>query len=750
MMFVYKLQYTRFTFFALSILSQCFSPQWVSAQTTNFQPPSSPIVKTQNAPKIDGVVNDEEWREAVLIEDFHQVDPIEYGEPTERTEVYVMYDTDALYIGAKMFDSEPSKVTAQVLRQGESLRSEDRLKITLDPYNDKRSGYEFESNANGVRGGGIYVNGDVDRNWEGVWEAKARLTDIGWTAELRIPFKTLSFDDEGDWGFNVTRRIPRKNETMSWSSGNREYTPAYSGTLTGLSGLSQGIGLDIVPSFSVTSSRDYSEDQKETNYQPSLDLFYKITPSINGSLTFNTDFSATEVDDRQVDLSRFSLFFPEKRSFFLRESDIFEFGGIGSQSSNNASSRGDRENARPYFSRRIGLGADGSPVDIDAGAKVTGRYGALNFGVMSLRQGEATANDEIVDATTVSVARVSANILGESNVGFMVTDGDPRSNLGNSVFGLDFRYRNTQLANGRSIIGDVWYQQSKTDNLESNNDAFGFSLDSPNATGLRGSVSGREIQENFNPALGFVSRSNVRQYAGQVGYTHRFQDSYFRSIYSGIDVQRVNVLGGELQSENVLFRLAELENDTGDELVLRVEAVTENLLEDFEISDGVNIVADEYSFTQTELSIETAAQRKADVTLSYRFGDFYDGDIKSASVEVGWRLSKNYLFGVSYSQDKVDLLNGSFTTKLISGQFDFVLSNAISWVNLIQYDNVSESIGFNSRLQWSPKAGQNFYFVINQNYVEQLDDPLATNSTRRSFQSETSDITLKFDYTYRF
>ncbi|MBX2849460.1 MAG: carbohydrate binding family 9 domain-containing protein [Acidiferrobacterales bacterium] len=734
--------------FLLAISGLCSAS--ILAQSENFTPPVSSIVKVEDAPTIDGVLSDGEWDQAITIEEFHQVDPIEYGVPSERTEVYIMYDEDALYVAAKMFDSEPDKITARVLRQGESLRSEDRLKLTIDPYNDKRSGYEFESNANGVRGGGIYVNGDVDRNWEGIWEAKARITNFGWVAEYRIPFKTLSFDGEGDWGFNVTRRISRKNEAISWSSGNRQHSPAYSGTLRGLSGLSQGIGLDIVPSFSATQNRDYDLDQKDTNYEPSLDVFYKITPSINGSVTFNTDFSATEVDDRQVDLSRFSLFFPEKRSFFLRESDIFEFGGIGGQNSINASSRGDRENGRPYFSRRIGLGADGSPVDIDAGAKVTGRYGALNFGVMSLRQGEVELANEVIDATTVSVARVSANVLEESNLGFIVTDGDPRTNLNNTVFGLDFRYRNTRLAQGRSIIGDIWYQQSDTQAIESDNAAFGFSLDSPNATGVRGGFNAREIQENFNPALGFVSRSNVRQYAGQIGYTHRFRNSVVRSVYSSLDVLRVNVLGGGLQSENLLFRLGEFENNSGDELNFQIESIKENLLEDFEISENVNIVADEYSFTQAEVSLETAAQRIADVTLSYRFGDFYDGDIKSAAIELGWRPSKYLLFGASYSQDDVDLSNGSFTTKLVSAEFDVVFSDAISWVNLVQYDNVSETIGFNSRLQWSPKAGQNVYFVINQNYVERLDDPLDPNSNRLSFQSQTSDITLKIDYTFRF
>lgn len=736
-------QFVQLFLLTLSIVASGFLQAQSEKNTT--------IVRVEVAPTIDGVLDDEVWERAAVVVDFHQVDPVEYGEPSERTEVRLLYDRDALYIGAHMYDSEPELISAQVLRNGASLRAEDRLRVLLDPYNDKRSGYEFEANARGVRDEGLYKGDLVDRNWEGIWEVESRFTDFGWVTEIRIPFKTLSFDGEGDWGLNLTRMIMRKNEVISWSSRNRQMTPAYSGTLSGLQDLSQGIGLDVVPSLSVPGRRDYELGEDDSDIEPSLDVYYKLTQSINGSLTFNTDFSATEVDNRQVDLSRFDLFFPEKRDFFLRESDIFEFGGIGGQDRRQTVPRPDQENGRPYFSRRIGLNAEGQPVGLEVGAKITGRYGPVNFGIQSIRQEEDVTTDGVIDATTLTVARASANILSESNVGFIATMGDPNTNLDNSLWGLDFRYRNTRLAQGRSLVADLWYQKTDTENLSGDDAAFGISLEMPNHTGLQGLISASEIQADFNPALGFVSRSNVRQYISQLGYTYRRNGELIRTVFAGVDGQKVDVIGGDLQSQSILFRLLEVETVAEDEFQLRINSQKENLVRDFEISDGIVIPEGDYSFADTRISFQSARQRKVDFGLSYLFGDFFDGDIATSSATINWRPTYRYELGVSYTVSDVNLPGGSFRNKLATANANVAFSNKWSWVNLVQYDNISESIGINSRLQWTPKVGQNVFFVINHNYVERYDGPATgMNPNSRSYHSDTTDITLKADYTFRF
>ncbi|NIL94466.1 MAG: hypothetical protein GTO71_08515 [Woeseiaceae bacterium] len=699
---------------------------------------STSIARTNSPPIIDGVLDDPAWAQAVVVSDLHQVKPVEYAEPSERTEFLLLYDSAAIYVGIRAFDNSPEGIVARVLRQGEGLRGDDRVRLLLSPFNDKRSGFTFLLNPNGVRLEGIYKDGDFDRDWTGIWHGDAQINDEGWTAEMKIPFKTLSFTADSDWAANFSREIVRKQEDMAWVSRNREVNPRIVGTLSGMTGLSQGKGLDIVPALSMSSSRNYVDGSDDTSIEPSLDVFYKLTPGLNASLTVNTDFSATEVDNRQVNLTRFNLFFPEKRAFFLRESDIFEFGGIGGEERNRAITRADRENGRPYFSRRIGLSTTGQPVDLIAGAKLSGRTGRWNIGAQYIRQDDF----EGIDATDIFVARVSANVFQESSVGLIITEGDPRSNLDNTLVGLDYLYRNSRLPGGRQFNASFWYQQSSTTGLDGDDAAFGMLVTSPNNTGWRGSLAYREIQENFYPALGFVSRSGVRQGLANLGYTWNVNGSTIRNINMSVDAQQIDLIRGGLQSQLVEFELIEFENNSADKIKLGYRQDKERLTEPFEISEGVTIPVGTYTYGSPELRLETGSQRAVRLVLSYRDGDFYDGTIRSAETEITWKPSGHFNTQIAFRIDEVDLPQGSFTTELVSTRLDFVFSNTLSWVNLIQYDNVTNSIGLNSRLHWVPEAGRNIYLVLNHNWVETMTD--------NNFHSATNDFTIKADYTFRF
>ena len=717
------------------------------------------IVRVDDVPVIDGVLDDAIWEQAALVDDIHQVRPNEYSEPSQKTEFLLAYDDEYLYVGARLFEEDPSLIGAKILRQGEGLRVDDRIRIILDPFLDKRSGFQFQMNANGVRHDGIYVGTEQDFNWDGIWFGDAKVTAEGWTTEVAIPFKTLSFNPDSDWGLNLARQIVRNNEIIGWSSRNREFDPAVSGVLKGIRGVSQGMGLDIVPAFSTLRLNDRVADRTETNYEPSVDIYYKLTSALNGALTFNTDFSATEVDNRQVDLSRFSQFFPEKRSFFLRESDIFEFGGIGGESNDSTVSRPDRENARPFFSRRVGLSASGAPVGLDAGARITGRIGNWNVGALGIIQEEF----EGVDSTNIFVGRAAFNVLSESSLGFIATSGDPRSNKDNSLFGLDFRYLNTHIAGGRRLEGNVWFQQTDTGRLSENeydllsaeeqaaedarpvgeDYAYGLSLNYPSEDGIKAGLSAREVREDFNPALGFVSRRDVRQYWGDVGYTYRFEDSYLNSVFFGVDSNTSRLIDGGLQSENILLRLFETETNVGDELTLRYNIQKESIRgEPFEVSDGVEIPIGSYRFSETELAIETSRARAADVELSVAVGEFYTGDINSYEALLNWRPSMHFATSLSYGVDFVDLPEGEFDQRVVSTTIATTFTNRLSWVNLIQYDNESNKLGIDSRLHWAPELGRNLFFVVSQGFDR--------DEIRDRYTSEQTDITLKVDYTFRF
>jgi hypothetical protein len=726
------------------------------AEAQEFGPEAGGRVKTlqimasDEEAAIDGVLDEEAWGRATVIEDLHQINPVEYAEPSEPTEIRLFYSPEALYIAARLSDSRADEITAQVLRQGEGLGSEDRFAVILDPNLDRRSGYRFQVNPNGVRWEALYQDAtDLQSDWGGIWQAAASRDEQGWTAEMRIPFKTISFDPSKDsWGINFERTIQRNDESIGWVSRNREMNPSVAGTAVGFFGLEQGRGLDIVPSVSATGTRLYgTAADSSTNLEPSLDVFYKVTPSLNAALTLNTDFSATEVDDRQVNLTRFSLFFPEKRDFFLQDADIFQFGRIGGDSGFGRSGGGggaSRENGRPFFSRNLGLGPNGEPVDIDYGGKLSGRIGRWNVGALDIHQAAFGSIDE----TDVFVGRVTANVLGESTAGVIVTQGDPHSNLDSSLVGADFLYRNTRLPNGSVIAGEAWYQQTDTEGVEGDNRAFGFGFSVPNNVGWNGGVNFKQIEENFDPAVGFVNQPDIRDYSTSFGYRFRFGDSYIRTVSGGLSASRTErIAAGILDSESISaeFNMA---TASQDRMFVNISRNRQVLIEPFRIyaaSDGsreVVIPPGDYSYDEMFLGLRSGNQRKLSAFIGTGTGDFYDGKSTNVRTNFSWRPSAHFRLQTSFDVRDISLPYGDFVVRLASMEAQYVFSSTLSWVNLIQYDNLSEVLGFNSRLHWVPQAGREGFVVFNHNVEDRDKDG--------SFRSTSADMAIKFNYTWRF
>lgn len=721
-------------------------------------------VSSQSAPvTIDGVLDEAFWQNATLVQDLHQILPNEFETPSQKTDVYMSYDDDTLYVAARLWDTEADRITANVLRQGEGLAGEDRFTIILDPYLDRRSGYRFQLNANSVRWDALYQNvSNVQSDWEGIWEGASSRDDEGWTAEMAIPFKTISFNpNTNDWGVNFERTIRRNGETIGWVSRNRQQNPGVAGIASGFEGMQQGRGLDIVPSATVRNEKNYSGVSDTTSeFEPSLDVFYRLTPSLNAALTINTDFSATEVDDRQVNLSRFNLFFPEKREFFLRDADIFEFGRIGSVTGgagrNVAIPNSALQNARPFFSRRIGLSATGQPVDIEYGGKLSGRVGRWNVGALAIRQGEF----EDVEASDIFVGRVAANVFEESTVGVILTDGNPRSNVDNSLIGADFRYRNSRLPGNRLLEGQAWYQETDEPGVTDQNRSFGAGINSPNADGWRGGFQMRQVEENFNPAVGFVDQRGVRDYGLDFGYRWRFRDNWFRDTYFGVDSYRQeNLDTGGLRSELIGLRVT-FSNNTNDLVYNRLVRARESLREDFVIYTSsdyepadpatgtpqtgrqVVIPAGDYEFWQWRGGTNTGGQRRFSTQTNLQAGEFYNGRRERIDTEVTWRPSMHLRFGLGYAYNDFELPQGDFIVRVASLRSEVVFSSTLSWVNLLQYDNVSETLGINSRLHWIPVAGRQGFIVLNR--------ALNDSDKDGSFTPVSADLAIKFGYTFRF
>ena len=731
------------------------NPLLSSAQEVPLDGKRFRINRITTPPTIDGRIEPAEWEGAARVSDLHQVQPVEFVTPTQRTVWYFAYDDRALYVAGYAYDTEPDQVSAQVLQQGGNLFPDDRMQVIIDPFNNKRSGYRFGLNPNGVREEAIFATPTrASDDWDGIWRGFAQKVDDGWTMEMAIPFNTITFDPENDtWGVNMWRRIPRNAEQIAWDSRSGLVNPTVSGEMYGFEGLSQGAGLDVIPSMTVSNENDRPEGTVTDDVNPSLDINYKITPSINGLLTINTDFAATEVDNRQLNLQRFSLFFPEKRSFFLTDFDIFQFGGVpagGGGPGNRTVGLRSGNNGLAFFSRRIGLTSDREPVDLIAGAKVSGRAGNVDFGSLYIRQDEYVTNDgDLVDASDLIVGRVSTGVLEESILGGIFTYGDPQGNLQSSLAGVDFQYRNTRLGNNRSAEGRFWVQKSDNEGKDGDDVAWSGTVSFPSRLGWEGGFQIHEVQENFDPALGFANRTGVRLYGGELGY-RRIRDGnvFLREVSHGLEVSHWEYLDtGDIQTQRISMDPISFRSREGDFARLELSYTTEGLLEGEQpLEDiGILIPAGEYSFPRASLFFRTASFRPIRLQLRYDEGEFFNGKRTQVTPEVQWRPNEHFNIQVSYDYNKYYDFVGQpeAITRLISLRNTIAFNARWALTTLAQYDNISEEIGINSLLRFNLTAGQDLWFVINHNMLR---DPTSDNR----YQSLETVAAAKIRWTFRY
>lgn len=696
----------------------------------------SGIRKIGEPPVIDGRLDEGIWQAATVIEDFRQIEPVKDGVPSERSVFRVAYDNRNLYIGAELYTSDPEQIIHRQLIQDTEVLSDDHIAIYLDPRDSRRGGYVFYLNPNGVRHDGL-VFGEFDRagfnmDWDGIWQGRGALTGSGWTAEIAIPFSTLDFDpSHPDWGVNLVRFLGHKRETIAWTHRDQRATIDSYGLVKGFRGINQGLGLDVIPSVSFIDERDFESDRGDFSVKPSVDVFYRITPSLTAALTLNTDFSATEVDDRRVNLTRFSLFFPEKREFFLQNADIFEFGNL-------------TFTGRPFFSRTIGLSQSGEPVDLIAGAKLAGRIGRWNVGMLGVRQNEF----EGIGEKSLVVARVSANVLEQSTIGMIATSGDPNSNIDNTLVGVDFNYKNTTLLSGRSLESRVWYQESDTAGTSGDNSAFGMEISLPNDT-INARIRASQFEANFNPAMGFIDRTGVRAVDWHIRRRWRFENRALRLFQARLSAFHRTIIGGRLETAAFKIIPISVENHRGDALSVEFVRRNELLLRDFEILSGIAIPADRYKFGRNRLNLSSSTSRPLAFSVRFEDGSFFDGKRFDTTVGVTWNPGSHFLLDVDYTTNRVDLPGGKFTTRILALKANVAFNARWSWINIFQHDNVSDRLGVNSRLRFSPRKGQEAYLVVNYDFLtssEGSNRGLIFGNLESSYRG----LILKLSYNFRF
>ena len=694
---------------------------------------------------IDGSLDEAPWRQAPKIGDLIQRIPEAGAEPTEKTKVTLLYDKDNLYIGVMCYDSEPQQVLASEMARDASLRADDRLEIVLDTFRDHSNAFYFSTNPAGALVDGlVFANGETNNDWDAIWIVRTEQTDDGWSAEFAIPFKTLNFPaGETVWGFNISRTIQRKLEENRWT-GARFQTQFFqiseAGEITNLEGLEQGAGLDVRPFVAGRWLHRGADGDGTAAGKPGLDLFYNITSSLKLSVTANTDFGETEVDARQINLTRFSIFFPEKRSFFLQDAGVFNFATTGIDPPGGIPATG--AEVFPFFSRKIGL-LGGQEVPINYGAKLTGKVGRTEIGMLDVR----TRDVSNVNAKNLFVGRIKQNFLEQSYVGAIFTEGNPASPLSSSTIGVDMRLATSNfLGSGRNMVFNAYGLRSNNQGISENNSSFGFGAQYPNDK-FDAQIQWREIQENFDPAIGFVQRSDVRMLRVAGSFNPRpKQSTGIQQMQHDVFYTRFTRLdNGLVETSNLYVTLVDWHLNSGDSLHSLFDAnpTYERLFEPFEISTGVVLPAGEYRFTPWRIFFTSAQKRRIQGSIGLTFGNFWSGTAKMIQAGLSYKLPPRFSISLNTNQTFASLPQGNFIARIYSSQVNYAVSSSLSFSNLIQFDNRSENLGLQSRVRWTVEPGNDVFFIFGQGWVQDLEQGY-------DFRRQDSRLATKFQYTFRF
>jgi hypothetical protein len=707
---------------------------------------SAPVTATTADIAIDGVLDEPDWRNAPPIGELVQRQPDTGAPPSERTDVTLLYDESYLYIGVMAHDSEPARIIGTTMVRDALLTTEDRIEILLDTFRDQQTAFYFATNPAGALVDGLtFGNGQLNTEWDAIWDVRTQRTNEGWTAEFAIPFKSLSFPEgETVWGFNVARNIFRKLEDGRWSGARLEtqfLQVSEAGQITGLGGLTQGIGLDVRPFMAGRWLRLGAADTDDFSRKPGLDVFYSITPSLKLTATVNTDFGETEVDARQINLTRFSLLFPEKRSFFLENAGVFSFASTGPPPALGIPAAG--ADVYPFFSRQIGL-LGGQEVPLDAGVKLTGTVGRTDVGLLGVRTGDLP----VVEEKGLFVGRIKRNVLQQSYIGAIFTGGHPGSGQEGQTYGADIRLATSRFLGLRRNFDVTGYGvRSANPNRPGKDWSYGFSAYYPNDR-YSAQIAFREIQENFRPGLGFVQRDNVRMLRVAGSFNPRPRDFLnIQQMFHDVYYTRFSRLDNdEVESWDLYITMLDWHFRSGDNLhgMFDVNPTYERLFEPFQISPGVMLPVGEYRFTRFKSNLfTTAAKRPLSGRLDVFWGNYWSGKAEQISTILTFKMPPRFTVTLNTNQTFARLPEGNFTARIITSNIGYAASPRLSFSNLIQYDNRSRNLGWQSRVRWTLQPGNDFFFAFNQGWIRE--DP----GTRR-FRVEDTKVSAKLQYSVRF
>jgi hypothetical protein len=678
--------------------------------------------RCETPPRIDGVLSDQAWNQAEFFTDFRMVEPTPGAHPSEGTKLLIIYDEQNLYIGVYCYDSEPEKISANSLAhdQAGSSRgmwgmgrptvstSDDVVRILIDPFLDKRTAYVFYVNARGARSEGLVSGGDASLNWDGIWEAKSKILDDGWSTEIKIPFKTISFNpDISSWGFNLERYIARKLETVRLSGFTRDSrfnSPMVAAELEGITGIKQGLGLTFRP-YGLASADKEPNGGKGYHWetQGGFDLYKNFTPNLVGAFSYNTDFAETEVDERRINLTRFPLFFPEKRMFFLEGSETFNFSSSIS--------------FIPFFSRRIGL-FQGNQVPIIFGTKLYGKVGRTNLAVMDV---QTDAYDELPKSNFFA-GRLTQDIFAESKIGLILTNGSP-TGARNTLLGVDFNYSTSRFAGSKNLMLAAWMAYNWNDK-EGKHQGFGFRADYPNDL-IRVESTYAYYGEALDPGLGYMMRQGIQTFFLRASYNPRptkgFLGELVRQFFFSTSGDFYWKLGGGLETSRITFEPLSFGTESGERVDVNLVINHDVLPYDFEVAEEVILKAGPYDFTHCRLGFNSASHRPLSLNLNYTMGGFYSGNYNDFNAGLTYRFRGNLDLSFDLNLVRGNLPEGEFQENVFQLKLDFYFSPDLGFMNYIQYDSVSKLLGWNARIRWEVTPGNFIYLVYNKSWERRWD-----------------------------
>ena len=676
--------------------------------------------RTFGSIEIDGDFNEPDWQEAKPVGQFSQVEP-DAGDPmTLPTEVRILYDEENVYFGFTCFDSDISKLVANDMRRdARELHENDYVFFILDTYNDKRSGVAFRVNALGaVQDTAVTNSGDsFNRNWDAVVDCQSRIHSDRWTSEIAIPFGQLRFKESEQmaWGLNLSRGIRRTNEEGTWApvpssyGGRAKYLTAYMGSLVGLEGVKSKRQIELLPY--VLPRMSQSDGDSKVNGEIGLDLKYGVATNLIADLTYNTDFAQVEADEEQVNLTRYSLFFPEKRPFFLEGAGLFEFGVP----------RPSFRRPPPFllfYSRRIGI-EDGHPIPIIGGGKITGKMGPYGVGLLNVFTNEfhtdesITDPDDIVDVprTNYSVLRLTRDLFSGSSVGLMSINKQDSDDY-NRAGGLDFSYRPADRLEIRGLWARTWDSEADVGQGDARyigsywqGDLFRFS----------GAYT--DIGDNFEPEVGYVRHKASRRIRSETLYTPRPRRFGIREMRVGPEIDYVLTQDNELQTLDIILG-SRIELDNGERITIQAKRTSERLEEDFDVYDDVIIPADEYDFNSLRVMVETAQSGMFAGQFGVNVGDFFDGTRRGFEVDASFKPSGRLVVETQYQFERVELPAGSFNANLVASRIVYSFSTRLFAKVFAQWNSADEVASANFLLNYIYRPGSDFYLVFNQVFDE--------------------------------